>query len=129
MTSIAAVIHLGCIAFGASWYRFFGAGEKMAVLAEQGSKLPTVITSGIALVLTLWAWYAFSAAGYGIKLPFTKLAIIIIASVFLLRGMAGFYFVQSPIGRSPEFWIWSSLICVFIGLMFALGLKQQWNAL
>jgi hypothetical protein len=129
LTSIAAVIHIGCIAFGASWYRFFGAGEKMAILSEQGSKQPTIITSGIVVVLTLWAWYAFSAAGYGIKLPFIKLAIVTIASVFLLRGIIGFYFVQSPIGRTPEFWVWSSLICLLIGLMYALGLKQQWNTL
>ena len=129
LTSIAAVIHIGCIAFGASWYRFFGAGEKMAILSEQGGKQPTIITSGIVVVLTLWAWYAFSAAGYGIKLPFIKLAIVTIASVFLLRGIIGFYFVQSPIGRTPEFWVWSSLICLLIGLMYALGLKQQWNTL
>jgi len=27
MSAVAAALHLGCILFGASWYRFFGAGE------------------------------------------------------------------------------------------------------
>jgi hypothetical protein len=26
MSAVAAALHLGCILFGASWYRFFGAG-------------------------------------------------------------------------------------------------------
>ncbi|KKK66980.1 hypothetical protein LCGC14_2958640, partial [marine sediment metagenome] len=37
LSAIAAILHLGCIYFGAPWYRFFGAGEQMAQLAEQGS--------------------------------------------------------------------------------------------
>jgi hypothetical protein len=36
----AALLHLICIYFGASWYRYLGAGEKMAEMAEQGSKYP-----------------------------------------------------------------------------------------
>src|ERR1700731_551627 len=50
-SGIAAILHLGCIMFGAPWYRFFGAGEKMAQLDEAGSAAPTRITSGIVLVL------------------------------------------------------------------------------
>ena len=49
LSAIAAILHLGCIYFGAPWYRFFGAGEQMAILAEQGSVQPTLITSGIFL--------------------------------------------------------------------------------
>lgn len=30
LSELAALIHLGCITFGASWYRFFGAGEHLA---------------------------------------------------------------------------------------------------
>jgi hypothetical protein len=129
LTAIAAAIHVGYIAFGAPWYRFFGAGENMAVLAEQGSKQPALITSGMVVVLSVWAWYAFSAAGYGLKLPLMKLALVLISSVYLVRGIAGFFFVFSPAGRSAEFWVWSSLICLFIGLIYAVGLKQQWNRL
>ena len=36
-SAAAAVMHIGCIIYGASWYRFFGAGERMAQLASTGS--------------------------------------------------------------------------------------------
>lgn len=126
MSLIAAVIHLGCIYFGASWYRFFGAGEQMALMAEQGSLKPTLITLGITLVLITWSLYAFSAAGIMIKLPFLRVILLMITTIYLLRGIAGYFLIQSPLGRSPEFWLWSSSICLGIGLVHLIGLKQWW---
>ncbi len=63
LSAVAAILHLGCIYFGASWYRFFGAGEQMALLSEQGSIQPTLITSVIVLVLSIWSMYAFPPGG------------------------------------------------------------------
>lgn len=129
LSALAAIIHIGCIIFGASWYRFFGAGEKMARLAEQGSLQPTLITGGIVLVLTIWALYAFSAAGIIFRLPLMRLALVVITVIYLVRGLAGFFFISSPMGRSPEFWIWSSVICLMIGIVHLVGLKQVWVSL
>ncbi|MPY23127.1 hypothetical protein FM037_05420 [Shewanella psychropiezotolerans] len=129
LSALAALAHIGCIYFGASWYRFFGAGEQMAIMAEQGSLRPTIITSGIALVLSIWSLYAFSAAGLIGKLPLIRTALIIITAIYLLRGVAGFFFISNPLGRSPEFWFWSSAICLSLGLLHLIGLKQQWASL
>jgi hypothetical protein len=129
LSAIAAIIHIGCIYFGASWYRFFGAGEKMAVLSEQGNIQPTLITAGIAFILSIWSLYAFSGAGIIFRLPLIRLALILISLIYLTRGIAGFYFVNSPIGRSPEFWVWSSAICLCLGIVHLIGLKQQWSSL
>lgn len=126
LSAIVAVLHIGCIYFGASWYRFFGAGEQMAILAEQGRIQPTIITTGIVLVLSIWSLYAFSAAGVIFRLPFIRLALILITLIYLVRGIAGFFFVNSPMGRSPEFWLWSSLICLCFGIIHLIGLKQEW---
>jgi len=120
-SAIAALAHVGCIVFGASWYRFLGAGEQMAVWAEQGNIRPTIITSGIILVLSIWALYAFSAAGVIQRLPLLKLALALITGVYLFRGVAGFFFINNPIGRSPEFWFWSSVICLSIGILHLAG--------
>jgi len=128
LSAIVAVLHLACIYFGAPWYRFLGAGEKMAMLAEQGSLQPTIITSGIVLVLSLWSIYAFSGAGVIAKLPFIRLALILITLLYLARGVAGFFFISSPMGRSPEFWLWSSVICLSFGIVHLVGLKQQWTS-
>jgi hypothetical protein len=129
LSAIAALLHLGCIYFGASWYRFFGAGEQMAIMAEQGSSQPTIITLIIFSILSLWSAYAFSAAGLITRLPFSRLALSLITLVYLVRGLAGFTLVNNPMGRSPEFWLWSSAICLFFGIFHAVGLKRQWAKL
>ena len=130
LSALAALMHVGCIVFGASWYRFFGAGEQMASMAEQGLLKPTIITSFIVVVvLSIWALYAFSAAGLVMRLPVIRIALIVITMMYIVRGVAGFYFVANPMGRSPEFWIWSSVICVSIGMLHLIGLKQQWSSL
>jgi hypothetical protein len=129
LSAVVAILHIGCIYFGAPWYRFFGAGEQMALLAERGSIQPTLITSGIVLGLSIWSIYAFSAAGVIVRLPLLRLALILITFIYLLRGVAGFFLVSSPMGRSPEFWMWSSLICLSFGIIHFIGLKQQWSNL
>jgi hypothetical protein len=130
LSALASLLHIGCIFFGASWYRFFGAGEHMAKLAEQGSLQPTIITSGIVLVLAIWSLYAFSAAGLIIKLPLMRLALIAITAVYLLRGIGGIFLAASseiaPLGNSTVFWFWSSAICLTFGLIHLFGVKQQW---
>ena len=101
----------------------------MALLSEQGSAQPTIITSGIVLVLSIWSMYAFSAAGVIFKLPLIRLALVLITLIYLARGIAGFFLINSPMGRSPEFWAWSSVICLSFGIVHLIGLKQQWASL
>lgn len=129
LSAIAAILHLGCIYFGASWYRFFGASEQMAQLAEKGSSQPTIVTSFIFLILTTWSLYAFSAAGLITKFPLLRLALVLITFIYMARGIAGFFLINFPMGRSPEFWLWSSAICLTIGIFHLIGLKQQWENL
>jgi hypothetical protein len=129
LSAIAAFLHLGCIYFGAQWYRFFGAGEHMAMLAEQGSIEPVLITAAIASVLFTWSLYAFSAAGLIVKLPLIRTALLLITLIYLVRGAAGFMLIQHPMGRSPDFWVWSSLICLSFGVVHLIGLKKQWKNL
>ena len=123
---LAAIAHIGCIYFGAPWYRFFGAGEEMAILSERGSITPTIITSGIVIVLCVFGIYAFSASGLIGVLPFSRYILIAILSVFFLRGVAGFFLIKNPMGRSKKFWFWSSSICLGVAVLHLIGLKQQW---
>lgn len=129
LSFIASGLHLACIYFGASWYRLFGAGEHMAQLAEQGSIEPTLITLGIATILLTWSLYAFSAAGLIFKLPFVKIVLCLITTIYLVRGFAGFLLINNPMGRTADFWIWSSSICLVFGIVHLTGLKQQWSNL
>ena len=126
LSALAAFLHVGCIIFGASWYRFFGAGERMAQLAAAGSRFPTLVTTGIAAVLAVWSLYALSAAGIGPRLPFARLVLCGVAGVYLVRGLVGFFLVANPLGRSVAFWLWSSAICLVIAAVHVVGLWQSW---
>jgi hypothetical protein len=129
LSALAALLHVGCIIFGASWYRFFGAGEKMAQMASAGSWRPTIVTAMIAAVLLMWSLYALSGAGAIPRLPLLRLALCAITGVYLLRGIAVFPLVMFSPGRSTAFWWWSSAICLVIGLVHLVGLRQVWDRL
>ena len=129
-SAIAALLHLACIAFGAPWYRFFGAGEGMARLAEAGSPKPAIITVGIAAVLAAWSLYALSGAGVIGRLPLARWVLCAITAVYLLRGLAGLVLaVFAPGERSVAFWWWSSAICLAIGAVNLMGTRQAWPRL
>lgn len=126
LSAAAALLHVGCIVFGAPWYRFFGAGEGMARLAEAGSWRPALITSGIVLVLATWSLYALSRAGMLPRLPLLRTALCLITAIYLLRGLAG---IGVALASGTAFWWWSSLICVAIGAIHLVGVRQAWTQL
>ena len=131
---LAAVLHVGVVIGGANWYRFFGAGESMAQMAEQGLLKPTVITLSISVVLVVWGFYAWSAAGLIPKLPLLKLALLTITGIYLVRGVVGIIapFVTSHPQvkqNSTAFWVWSSVICLAIGLFHLMGMVAIWPTL
>lgn len=130
LSAIAALLHLGCLFFGPSWYRFFGAGERMAQLSAAGSIVPTLITAGIAAVLALWSLYALSGAGVIPRLPLVRLALCVITGIYLLRGLAGLVLaVVAPGDRGVAFWCWSSVICLSMGALHLVGIRQVWSQL
>jgi hypothetical protein len=130
LSAAAAVMHIGCIIFGASWYRFFGAGERMAKLSTVGSIVPAVITAGIAAVLLTWSLYALSAAGAIPRLPYIRFVLCGISGIYLLRGLAGLTLaVFAPGDRGVAFWCWSSAICLGIGALYLAGTQQVWREL
>ena len=126
MSAIAALAHLGCIVFGASWCRFFGAGEQMAQMALRGHWYPTAVTLAIGSVLLVWSLYALSGAGVIRRLPFVRLVLCAITGVYLLRGVAFLPMLAYFPGRSTAFWLWSSGICLAIGVAHLVGLRQVW---
>jgi len=127
LSALAAFLHLGCIAFGAPWYRFFGAGEQMARLAASGRPYPALVTTAIALVLLTWSLLAFSGAGLVRRLPLLRT--VLVTAIYLVRGAAVLPLMAYVPGRSETFWWWSSAICLTIGLIHMVGLRQVWARL
>jgi len=127
LSALAAALHVGCIVFGAPWYRFFGAGERMAQMAIAGNWYPTVVTAAIALVLAIWSLYALSGAGVIRALPLLRPALCVITAIYLLRGLV--IVPLAVLGKGTPFWWWSSMICLLIGSVHLAGLSQVWARL
>ena len=123
-SALVAILHVFIIYFGASAYRFFGAGEEMAIMRENGSLIPDLITAFIVIVFIGFSIYAFTAAKrLNRHLPFLKFGLIAIASIYLIRGLAlPFLLIFTPEKIAPLI-LWSSLISLSFGLCYAIGYK------
>jgi len=129
LSAAASLLHIAVIAGGPSWYRFFGAGEGMARLAERGSLTPTLVTLGIPGVLAIWSAYAFSGTGLIPRLPLMRTALVLISTIYLLRGLVLIpAFIVNPGGVLP-FVLWSSLIVLVYGVTYAVGTWIAWPGL
>ena len=129
LSALASLLHLAVIVGGPAWYRFFGAGEGMARMAEQGSWVPTVTTIGIAGVLAVWSAYAFSGAGLITRLPLIRTALVLISAVYLLRGLVLVPALALNFGGVTPFVLWSSLIVLVYGVAYSIGTWVAWPAL
>lgn len=129
MSVAASLLHIGCILGGPDWYRFFGAGEQMALAAEQGRWMPAIVTAIISSILAGWAIFAFSAAGRIMRLPLVRTALVLISTVLILRAFMLFV----PSLWAPEqtmiFRVTTSGIVAIMGYCFAIGTSRAWPVL
>lgn len=128
----AALLHVAVIFGGPNWYRFFGAGEQLAQMAEAGMAYPIFVTLFITSILTGWGLYALSGAGLILRLPFLRTCLVLITAVYCIRGAYGPFIpllVSTPYVENLgiAFWFWSSAICMSIGLLHLWGLKRNWS--
>ena len=133
LSLIAAGFHILCILGGPDWLRFFGAGERLARMAESGSTWPGIVTGMVCIALVIVGTYAMVAATAStqtaLPLPFLKWIVLAITAIYLIRGiypLAAMGFVEAF--RTP-FAIWSSIIVLAYGIIHAIGLLQVWTKL
>ena len=133
-TGAASLLHLAIIIGGPDWYRFFGAGQGMARAAARGFLYPTLITLGIAAILFTWMLYALSGAGVIRRLPLLRTALVLIAAVYLGRGVLGIPAVllaDDPYANELKgrmtFMIVSSAFCIGLGVCYAAGAAAVWR--
>ena len=124
LSALAALLHVAVIIGGPDWYRFFGAGEAMAQMAERGSPVPALVTAAIAAVLAVWAAYAFAGAGLVRRLPLMRTALVAISAIYLFRGLLIVPVLLQP--AAPAFDLWSSLIVLGYGIVYLLGTIRAW---
>lgn len=126
LSAIAALLHVLIIFNGAAWYKFFGAGDRFVQLSLQGSIYPNLVTLGIVVVLSIWSAYAFSGAGVIRELPLLKVALLIITTIYLLRGLViiPIYFYDKSL--LSWFVLWSSAISFIFGMFYLLGMIKKY---
>ncbi len=121
---IAAALHFACLVWGASGYRFLGAGENAVAAIEAGDKRPHISAVVVGTMLLIWAIYAIAGAGMLPAMPFMRPVLFLISGVLLARALL-FPLLRPLIpGNSLKFWIISSLVVGVLGLLFLVGSLQ-----
>jgi hypothetical protein len=127
-----AILHIVIIFGGAPAYRYFGAGEEMAQMAIAGSVLPALVTFFIAVIFAIWALYAFSGAGAIRYLPLLRIGLVVIASIYTLRGVGLIpqvaWMINSPKSVPPQDVVFS-LVSLLVGIVYFAGTTSTWKAL
>lgn len=126
-SATASLAHIGCIVQGPSWYRFFGAPEPLIRALENGNPTLHWVTAGIAVILAVWAVYAFAGAGLLRRLPLMRTALVLISAIYLARGL-----LLGPALMQPDpapFDLWSSSIVLVYGIVHAVGTWRAWPSL
>ena len=129
LLSIAiAAVHLATIPFGASGLRYLAAPQRLVEMAERGDHLvPTVAVVGLFVVFSTFALYAWSGAGRMRKLPGLGFVLLVITSIYILRGVV--VVPQIPISvldpdAVPLRRVAFSAISLLIGLVHLRGIAQ-----
>lgn len=131
-SAFLAVLHLSVIVMGAPAYRYFGAPDEFALQTEAGSSAPAVLTAAFAVVFAVWAVYAFAGARLIRRPPLVRLGLVVIATVYTLRGLSAIpeaLLLLRDAGAFPPRFLVFSLISLAIGLVHAAGAKQAWRRL
>jgi hypothetical protein len=125
---LVALLHVAIILGGPDWYRFWGAGEQMAKLEENGSLLPDIITFFVVIVFLIWGLYAYSGAGLIRRLPLLKTGLVVISSIYTIRGLLPVIFILRP-EYMTDFLLWTSMVSLIAGLTHFIGTKKVWAKL
>ncbi len=128
-SATVAALHVAILLMGPPWYRWFGA-PSLADQIESGAGFgPMVLTLAVAALFVIWAGYGFSGAGVIRPLPLLRVALYVIAAVYLLRGLPVVLEVGAAVrgkvpARNPVFSAFSAIS----GLAYLLGALRSRHA-
>ncbi|WP_421901242.1 hypothetical protein [Maridesulfovibrio sp.] len=127
---LIAILHIVIIVVGPKAYRYFGAGEDLTSLAEKHSVIPPLLTAFIATVIATFGLYAFSGAGKFTRLPLLGPVLIIIGTIFSIRGLILpvqlFNLLKNP-HRTETKEIIFSVIALLTGICLLYGTVLNWD--
>jgi hypothetical protein len=127
-----AALHLRIVFLGPAGYRYFGAGEHLATMAQNGSALPALVTIALAVCFALFGYCALSGAGVYPRLPLLRWILLGVGIVYTLRGLlilVELGRILSLPGTEPARELVFSAVALIIGLLYLVGLLLRWNQL
>jgi len=128
-----AGLHVAILFLGGPAYRYFGAGERMARMAERGSIEPTFIAAALILIFAAWAAYAFSGAGLIAPLPRLRLVLLLIGLVYAIRGLFVVpqlsFWLSAGAAGVPFRHVLFSAASLAVGCIYLLGTARAWRIL
>lgn len=128
-----ALLHVFIIFVGAPGYRYFGAGEEIARLAESGSPYPALLTAFVTIFFVLFAVYGLAGAQLlPWKPPLLRTGLVAIGAIYSLRGVllapqAAAFSSGGPLVGAKDL-VFSS-VSLAIGLLYLWGTWRAWPAL
>ncbi|MEO8360437.1 MAG: hypothetical protein ABI672_10440 [Vicinamibacteria bacterium] len=127
LSAIVALVHLAAIFIGGPAYRYLGAGERMARMADRGALSPIVITLGLTAMFAVWAAYACSGARLLPPLPLLRPVLIGIGSIYTLRGLVlipqiVLFATRGATAVAPRH-LFFSAVSLTLGVAYLLGTK------
>jgi len=129
--SFSVAIFQTVISFSPTWSEYFGAPKELV------TNIPLLIVAGVAagLVFFFFGLFALSGAGSIRPLPFLKLGLLGIGCIYTIRGSVLFPLLFKIMGNQqlsssdPPAAIQSSLVSLFIGLIYLTGTISGWKSL
>jgi len=129
--SFAVAIFQAVITFSPSWSLYFGAPEKLV------SNLPMLYLAGLTatVIFVVFGLYGLAGAGSLRPLPLLRLGLLGIGGVYALRGLIAFPMLLITTGilqssdAIPPQGLASSLISLFIGVIYLAGTMLNWHEL
>jgi len=128
-SAAVALLHVGILVMGPPWYRWFGA-PSLAAQIEAGSALgPILLTLAVAALFVVWAGYGLSGAGVIRRWPLVRLALWVIAIIYLLRGLQVIpEAVYAARGKVPLRFAVFSAFSAFAGVVYLVGVVRRGRA-
>jgi len=121
---IIAVIHIGAIFVGPAAFDYLDAPQLGDYMRKGMYLFPIALTLCVTTAFLVFAAYALSGAGIIRPLPKLRSGLLIIGSIFSLRGLAVIWFIYLVLIDSPESIpreIGFSTVSLVLGILILLG--------
>lgn len=126
---IIAIAHVVGLFWAKPFFEVTGIGREMEDMSLIHPSLPYLITILVTLFFILFGIYGLSADGKFRILPFQKLAIFLIAAIYLLRGVLQLFSDALITGEGATLGTIYSCIALAIGLLYLVGGLKKWRVI